>query len=157
MANDISASVRQMNAMHDLDKAKSLLKQDNCSLVVVNHGCVVFETRSSGIRGLLEAVKKVGKELKGSAVADKIVGEAAAQVCAYSRVDRVFAETLSQCGKDVFEENSIGYEYENLVPHILNMNRSDLCPFEKIVKGSKSPEEAYLRLQQSTDILPVRK
>ena len=157
MANDISASLRQMNTMQDLDKAKNLLKQNNCSLVVVNHGRVVFETRSSGIRGLLEAVKKAGKELKGSAVADKIVGEAAAQVCAYSQMHRVFAEILSQCGKDVLEENRIDYEYENLVPHILKMNKSDLCPFEKIVKGSKSPEEAYLRLQRSADSLPVCK
>jgi len=135
--------------MLDLEIAKNLLKKNKDSLVIVKRGKVLFETSSPGIRGLLTAVEEIGKELKGAAVADKIVGEAAAQVCAYSRVIRVFATTLSQCGKDVLDKNHIRYEYENIVPHILNSMKTNLCPFEKLVSGSKSPEEAFKRLKQS--------
>lgn len=135
--------------MTDLEIAKNLLKKNNDSLVIVKGGKVLFETSSPGIRGLLIALEKIGKKMNGAAVADKIVGEAAAQLCAYSRVIKVFAMTLSQCGKDVLDKNNIGYEYENLVPHILNSMKTDLCPFEKLVIGSKSPEEAFKRLKQS--------
>ena len=136
--------------MHDLDTAKDLLRRSNCSLVIVKNWQVLFQTNTSGIRGLLMAVEKIGKDMKDSAVADKIVGEAAAQLCAFTRVREVYAVTLSQCGKNVLEENGIRYEFENLVPHILNMGKTDLCPFEKIVAGSSSPKEALERLKKAT-------
>lgn len=142
-------SKKSAHAMQDLDIAKNLLKKNNDTLVIVKDKEILFETDSSGIRGLLVAIEKVGKKLKASAVADKLVGEAAAQLCAYSNVLEVFAVTLSQCGKDVLKRNNIRYEYENLVPHILNLDKTDLCPFEKIVMGSKSPEDAFRRLKKA--------
>lgn len=138
-----------VHQMQDLDIAKNVLKNSDYTLVIVKNGQVLFETGSPGIRGLLKAVEKIGTDIKGSALADKIVGEAAAQVCAYSKVDKVFAITLSECGKDVLEKNNIAYEYENLVPHILNFKKTDLCPFEKLVAGCGSPEKAYEKLKQS--------
>lgn len=137
------------NTMRDLDIAKNVLKKNNDSLVIVKNGRVVFETNSPGIRGLLTAIEKIGKGLKGSAVADKIVGEAAVQLFAYSNVIIVFAVTLSQRGKNVLEKNDIRYEYENLVPHILNSKKTDLCPFEKLVTGCKNPKEACEKLKKA--------
>jgi len=138
--------------LRDLEKAKNSLRTSNYSLVIVKNGHVLFETNTSGIRGLLTAVDEVGRDIEGSAVADKIVGEAAGQVCAYSQVREVYAVTMSQCGKNVLEENGIHYEYEDLVPHILNMKKTDLCPFEKLVAGSSSPKEAFERLKRATTV-----
>lgn len=132
-----------------METAKKLLRGSRCSLVIVKNGQVLFETNAPGIGGLLTAVDKIGRNMKGSAVADTIVGEAAAQLCAYSHVGEVYAVTLSQCGKDVFKKNGISVEYEDLVPHILNMRKTDLCPFEKIVAGSSSPKEAFERLRKA--------
>jgi len=138
--------------MDDLDTAKKLLKRNSYSLVIVKNGHALFETNTTGIRGLLTAIEKIGENIRASAVADKIVGEAAAQLCAYGHVSEVYAVTLSQCGKDVLEKNGIRHEYEDLVPHILNMKKTDLCPFEKIVAGSRSPEEALERLKKAAII-----
>lgn len=135
--------------MQDLDMAKQVLKKNNCTLVVVKKGAVLFQTSSSGIRGLVTAIERLGKELRHAAVADRLVGEAAAQLCAYSSVSKVFAVTLSKCGKDILELHNIDCEYETLVPHILNRDKTDLCPFEKLVSGVGNPEEAYERLKQS--------
>jgi hypothetical protein len=136
--------------MKDLELAKNTLRKHNCALVIVKDGKILFETNASGIRGFLIALEKSGKNMEGSAIADKIVGEAAAQLCAYSHVRDVYAVILSQCGKDVLEKNNIHYMFENLVPHILNTKQTDLCPFEKLVAGSNSPEEAYERLRRGT-------
>jgi hypothetical protein len=136
--------------MKDIDVAKKRLLKENQALVIVSDGEVLFETRASGIRGFLLAIERIGKNLAGSAIADKIVGEAAAQLCAYSHACEVYAVVLSQCGKDVLEKNRILCEFKNLVPHILNAKKTDLCPFEKLVARSKSPEEAYERLRSRT-------
>lgn len=141
--------------MKDLDLAKNLLRESNCALVIVKDGRVLFKTNASGIRGFLTALDKIGKSIKGSAVADKIVGEAAAQLCAYSHVREVYAVVLSQFGKDVLERNGIRYEFENMVPHILNMKKTDLCPFEKIVAGSATPQEAFERLRKRLSTPPT--
>jgi Domain of unknown function (DUF1893) len=136
--------------MKDLELAKEMLGKHNYALVIVKAGRILHETKASGIRGFLEALDKIGRNIEGSSVADKIVGEAAAQLCAYSHVHEVYAVVLSQCGRDVLEKNNIHYEFGNLVPHILNMKQTDLCPFEKLVAGSKSSEEAYERLRRGT-------
>jgi len=140
--------------MRDLEIAKSLLRSKNKTLVIVKRARVLFETSSSGIIGLLDAVEKLGETMSDSSVADKIVGEAAAQLCAYSRVAEVYAITLSQCGKDLLVRHHISYQYENMVPHILNAKKTDLCPFEKVVAGSWNPEEAYEKLRRSVQPLP---
>jgi len=136
--------------MNDLDLARDLLRKRNCALVIVKDGQILLETDASGIRGFLTALDTIGKNIEGSALADRIVGEAAAQLCAYSHVREVYAVVLSQCGKDVLDRNNIHCEFENLVPHILNMKQTDLCPFEKLVAGSRSPEEAHARLRRGT-------
>jgi len=136
--------------MKALDIAKKRLFEENFALVIVKNGKALFETRASGIRGFLLAIERIGEDLEGSAAADKIVGEAAAQLCVYSRVREVYTVVLSQCGKDVLDRNNVYYEFENLVPHVLNMKQTDLCPFERLVTGSRSPEEAYERLRRGT-------
>jgi hypothetical protein len=140
--------------MKDFDMAKNRLVEASFSLVIVKNRKVLFETNASGVRGFLAAIERIGKDLKGSALADRIVGEAAAQLCAYSCVREVYAIVLSQCGKDVLKKNRIRFEYENMVPHILNMKKTDLCPFEKIVSGSTTPQEAYERLRKGLPSYP---
>lgn len=143
--------------MQDIEFAKNMLKKNDDNLVIVKNGKLLFETHLQGIRGLLTAIRKIGNELKSSAAADKIVGEAAAQLLVYSSVGKVFALTLSQCGRDILEKNNIDYSCENLVPHILNINKTDLCPFEKIVAGASSPAEAFERLRKSGPALKPKR
>lgn len=140
----------------DIELAKSALKKNKANLVIVKNGKLLFATDVSGIRGLLGAIEKIGNELKGSTAADKVVGEAAAQLFVYSNMKSVFATTLSQCGKDLLKKNNISYSYESLVPHILNFDKTDLCPFEKAVAGARSPAEAYEQLKKSAFAMQSR-
>ncbi len=134
----------------DLEVAKRRLKEGNFNLVVAKRGKIIFESTSSGVLGLLQAIEKFGKELYESVVADRIVGRAAAMLCIYSRVNAVFAVTISEEGKRVLNENNIPCQFEECVPHILNRQRTDMCPFEKLVIDIKTPEEAYENLKSFT-------
>ena len=133
--------------MQDLQLAKLRLKEENLNLVIAKKGHIIFETKSHGIVGFLKAIEKLSKELLGSSVADRIVGRAAAMLCAYSRVVSVFAVTISEEGIKVLEDNNVFYQFEKRVPNILNNKRTDVCPFEKITANLSSPKEAYKKLK----------
>jgi len=137
----------------DLKLAKLRLKERDLTLVIVKEGKVIFETKSQGVNGFLQAIEKFGKRLVASSVADKIVGAAAAMLCAYSEVSSVFAATISEEGIRVLEDNNIIYQFENHVPNILNHDKTDICPFEKLAIGSRDPKEAYTKLKSIAESL----
>jgi hypothetical protein len=129
--------------MSDLDTAKSRLYGEDLTLVVVKNGEVLFETGSHRISGFLGAIKQLGARLDGASVADRVAGKAVALLCVYAGISEVYAEVLSKKAKAVFEENGIRHEWMELVDNILNLNRSDACPFEKAAMGISDPERAY--------------
>ncbi len=137
---------RQSN---DLNIAKERLKQKSLALVIAKGGKVVFETSSHGIRGLLGAIEELDEEMKGSSVADRIVGKAAALLCVYAGVIAVFAVTASEKGIQALRDNKILCQFENRVPHILNSEESDICPFEKLVTNISNPKKAYETIKNS--------
>lgn len=137
--------------MQDPRLAKLRLKEGDLTLVIVKEGKVIFETKSQGVSGFLQAIEKFGKELVASSVADRIVGAAAAMLCAYSRVASVFAVTISREGTKVLEDSGILYEFESRVPNILNYDKTGICPFEKLAASSRNPKEAYDKLKSFSE------
>jgi len=115
--------------------------------VVVKGDRVIFETGARGVSGLLRAIEELHGEMRGSSVADRIVGRAAAQLFVYSGVVAAFAVTASDGGIEVLQENGVSIEFEHKVPHILNSERTDICPFEKLASSFRSPREAYKGLK----------
>jgi hypothetical protein len=116
--------------MEDLGIAKNVLSEKNFSLVIVKTGKVIFESSTRGIRGLLTAC-----------------------LLTRSGVIKVFARTLSQGGKSILQKNNIIYEYGNLVPQILNLTKTDLCPFEKLLAGCSDPEQACEKLKKHIETI----
>jgi len=139
--------------MLDLEIAKQTLKKKNLTLAIAKNGRIIFQSDSHGVMGLFEAIKRLGSNLEGAAVADKIVGKAAALLCAYSRVNAVFASILSFGGRDTLEGNGIEYEYEVLVPLILDRTGKSICPFERLSLNLENPREAYFRLKEFAEKL----
>jgi hypothetical protein len=134
--------------MLNVEVAKHQLLGKGLSLVIAKDGGILFETKQSGVSGFLLAIEKFGKEkLYGTSVADRIVGRAAALLCTYCGVNAVYAIVLSNGGKRVLEENGVTFEFENLVPSILNRQKTGTCPFEKIVSTVSDGEEAFKRLK----------
>jgi len=136
--------------MQDLKLAKRILKEKALTLVVVKKDAIIFEAKSHGINDFLHAIEKFRKKLAGSAVADRIVGRAAALLCAYSKAASVFAVTVSEEGRKVLEDWDIFCEFENSVAHILNYQKTDVCPFEKLAASLTDPIQAYEKLKTYT-------
>ena len=131
----------------DLELATMKLIEENLSLVIVKKGKVIFETKKQGISDFLQAIEKLDKNLVAASAADKILGVAAAMLCVYAGVNSVFALTISEEGIRVLEDNNIACLFEKKVSNILNRNKTDVCPFEKLAMDSGTVEEAYVKLK----------
>jgi len=128
----------------DLDVAKHRLYEESLTLVIVKNGKAVYETRSHRISGFLEAIDTAGEEIRDSSVADRVIGKAVAMLCVYAKVKRVYAVVLSRQAQTVFEKHKIAYKSEQLVENVLDSNKTDTCPFERVAADISSPKEAYL-------------
>jgi len=127
---------------------KRLLSEEGLTLSIVKNRHVIFETASRGISGFLEAIEKFGEgELEEASVADRITGKAIALLCVYSKVKAVYAVILSKSAKDVFEKHAVHHEWSNLVEKILDINKAEVCPFEKLAIKISNPKEAYKMLK----------
>jgi len=129
--------------MDDLSLAKQRLNESSLTLVIAKDGKVIFESSSDGINDLIRAIDSLKDNLNESSVADTTVGKAVALLFVYSKISSVFAKVMSEHGMRVLDEANIRIEYETLIPKILNREKTDTCPLEKLTLGCESPEEAY--------------
>jgi hypothetical protein len=123
------------------------LKKKELTLVIVNSEKIIFETKAQGIMGLLNAIEDLGTKMRDSSIADKIVGRAAALLCAYSKVSAVYAVTMDENGPQMLRTNAIVYQFEKIVPYILNLKQDSICPFEKLLINISDPKEAFKKLR----------
>ena len=103
--------------MKDLDLAKSLLIDGNTCVLVKGEDKII--SKQSGIRPMLDILISE-RNVKGYALADKIVGKAVAYLAILAKVSVVYAEVLSVQGKNTLEKYGIKYEYSTLTDMIIN-------------------------------------
>ncbi len=119
------------------------LEETGNSLMVYKEGELIFESSLGGIRPHLVAIDKLGQELEGTLMVDKILGRAAAFLVIYSKAAEAIGAIVSTPGKLVLEEYGLRFSYREEVPHIKMENGVIYCPFERMVQGIHDPVEAY--------------
>lgn len=127
--------------------AAELLKKGGFSCVATD-GYEIITSKGRGIQPLLDMIDD-GRDLSGYAVADKIVGRAAAFLFVRLNVSEVYAETASRPALRVLEEHSIPVFYDTLTDSIMNREGTGLCPMETAVLNIEDPIEAEARLRQT--------
>lgn len=133
--------------MQDLDIAKKRLSEENLTLCVVQEKTIVFESVLSGICGFLTALEKLGSNLKGASVADRVAGKAIALLSVHAGVKVIYAGILSKHGKAVFKEYAIHHEWNRLVESILCIDKSGTCPLEELALEISDQAKAYRKLK----------
>lgn len=141
-----SGTAVQYTLSQDAKLAKKKMADEKLSLAIVKQNKTVFTSQESGVKGLVEAISNCGSSLQEAAVADSVVGKAAALLCVHAQFSSVYACVMSRLGEEVLRRSSVPFQHETIVPNILNQRRTDICPFEKIVLRTDSPEEAFLMI-----------
>ncbi len=137
--------------MQDLEIVKNELIDKQLTLAIVKNGQVLFQTNSHRISGFIDAIEKFGAQLNGASVADRVAGKALALLCVYAGIREVYAEVVSRKAKAVFEVNHIPLEFKDMVDNVLDMNKSGVCPFEKVAADISDPKDAYVTFKIMLD------
>lgn len=125
-----------------------LLHEERCSLVV---GDTRGNTRTfwqKGVRDLEYLLDHEPATLRGAAVADKVVGKAAAGMMACAGVAEVYADVLSRKAVPLLDANNIKYSFARLVDQIIIADGDTRCPLEKIVGPATTAEETVSLLRR---------
>lgn len=123
-----------------MNKAYKILSDGNYTCVLCM-GEAVFTSTERGVKSLLEWIES-GKDFRGFAAADKVVGKAAAFLYVIMGVSSVYAKVMSEPAKAVLEKNGIAAYADNLTTAIRNRTGTGFCPMESAVMGVDSPDTA---------------
>lgn len=129
-----------------MDSLIEILHSSACSCVVRNKGRVE-RYYNRGVKDLYTLYTADSQLLSGADVADKVVGRAAAALMILGGVRRVYADTISQLALELFAQNNVEISYNQVVPHIINRAKTDLCPLERATKDLESLEDIFAAIE----------
>jgi len=121
------------------------LTSDN-TLRVYKDSKLIFASDKDRLLPLAEYIDKSASNHRDVVVFDKIMGRAAALLCIKANCREIYSPLGSQLAIEVLEEHGIKYHLSQIVSHIQQPNREDMCPMERL-SLDKNPEEFYQLLQ----------
>jgi len=100
------------------------------SAVLVKNGRILASEKGEGVKPLLLACRASGADARGSSLADKVVGVAAARVGIDVGVRAVYGHLVSEGAARELQDEGIVAQWGRLVPFILNRAGDGQCPME---------------------------
>lgn len=135
--------------MCDIETAKAIYK-DGYICVLVKNG-IAFASKERGISPLIELAEE--GDWHDFAVADKIVGKAAALLYVFMRAKEVHAEVLSFAAERVLREHGIKVSCDSKTEKIMNRKGDGICPMEQAVADIEDPVLALATLKRKVEEL----
>jgi len=117
-----------------MEKLESI-KRGSYSLAVLQNGEVVFTSKEKGLHGLIGAMQQ--GFLKASLVFDKTIGLAAAKICYWAEVKKIFCLIASQEAVNFLLRHRIEIEAKEIVKEITDKS-GKRCLMEKLAKKAKN-------------------
>jgi hypothetical protein len=132
-----------------LRKAVRRLEETDATFVAVKDGWI-FESHDRGIAPMMKLLSEDPESLRGTCVADKVIGKAAALLLCYAGIQKLYAKTISEHAISVLKDHALPCECGQTVPFIVNRAGDGMCPMEQLVLGVTTPDEAYAILREHT-------
>lgn len=129
--------------MTDQILARNKLFEGRYSCVLVRDGDIIMVSRGKGIAPLFSKLAEGEIFFKNAAMADRIIGKALALLCLFAGITSVYGCIISDCAKNILEDSGIHTEYDEIVPYIMNRDRTDRCLMEKLVDNIEDPQKAF--------------
>lgn len=137
-----------LSEMRDVELAKRLLEEEELSLVITKQGHIIYSSKEKGVRPLFQAILSLTDSLGNAAVADRVVGSPVAMLCLYAGISSVYALLASERALTMLRKQGVNITATDVVPSILNSDRTDLCPFEKLAQSCTQPSELVSALER---------
>lgn len=129
-----------------MNKALETLKDGGYTFVAVKGD----EIRTSTLRGVAPIIKLIDTEpqfLCGASVADKVIGKASAMLLYAYGVKEIYTPLISEKALEYSENKKIKIAYNEKTDHIINRDKTDICPMEKCVLNTNDEKEAEMLIR----------
>ena len=130
-----------------LERAVSLLHSRQVSCVVLKDGEEPYLSSDIGIKPLMIRLREDKKAFEKAAVADKIVGKAAAMMAVYGGALAVYGEVMSEAAEAFLKGQHVECCFFTKVPYIENRTRTGRCPMEETVMDIEDMPTAFDALE----------
>ncbi|MDP2857083.1 MAG: DUF1893 domain-containing protein [Bacillota bacterium] len=127
---------------------------EGASVAIAKGGRLLTTRIGHTVRPLIEALDEVGEESRGSSVADKVLGRAAALLLSASGAAVVHGIVMSAHGREVLEAAGVRHTYNRLVEYIINRTGDGMCPIEQISLGFDDPGEFIVAMREKLQMVP---
>ena len=133
--------------MNQKNKVTERLKEGGYSFVLYKDG-EWSTSEKRGIAPIMELLRENKELLKGAYVADKVIGKAAALLLIEGGISYLHTQVISEHAIEVLRMSNIEFEYQSLVPYIVNRAGDGMCPMEETVLEVTDSTKAYELLQE---------
>ena len=123
------------------------LHREGCSCVIAN-GDGVTMCHKRGVADLLHLLKTSPATLRGSFIADKVVGKGAAALMALGGVCEVYADVISHPATELLAKSGISVTYGKCVDYIINRAGTGMCPVETLCRECATAEECLTLIER---------
>lgn len=134
--------------MTDIEMAKQILEEENQKIVVVKDGKLVFKSTDRGIKPMYDLAKDMKENVKGSSLADRVIGKGAAILCDYIGIKYLYTDLISENAIHILDKSDISYEYLESCNYIKNRDKTDYCPIEKRSLDTEDPKVLLERIEE---------
>ncbi len=130
----------------DLLKEMRARLDAGAAVVAARNGVIVAVEEGRGIAPLIKLLDEM--KLQGALVVDKVIGRAAAAICAQGGARKVCTPLAGKGAAELLEKRGIVFEAGQTVERILNRDKTDSCPMEKAVAGMDDPAKMVETLRK---------
>ena len=139
-----------------LKRAEDMIRQEGAPCVFLLPDGTFHPGTGTGVRPLLETLDKEPELMRGSILADKIVGKAAAMLAVLGGVRGVYGLTMSEAARAYLAERGIPAAWEVLTENIINRTGTGICPMEETVLDIEDPEVGRAALRATMQRLMAK-
>ncbi|MBM0046060.1 DUF1893 domain-containing protein [Anaerococcus sp. mt242] len=134
--------------MNNINLAKTTLLENNHSIVVVKEDKVVYKSDKNGLLPIIDIYDSDENILKGAAVADKVIGRAAALILIKANISELYTELISENAISILDDTNIKYQYNKKVKEIRNRDNTDMCPMEKLSLSTDDADQLIAKVKE---------
>lgn len=113
--------------------------EGGAAVLIAKDGVIAAAEEGRGLKPLIKLLDE-GK-LHNAIVVDKVIGRAAAAICAVGGAKKVYTMLAGKGAAELLAKQGITLEADKTVELILNRDRTGSCPMEKAVSGLDDPEK----------------
>lgn len=128
-----------------MEELINILHAGNHSLVVGGETIHTYDGR--GISDLFRLSHDSPSPLRGSRIADKVVGKGAAALMAWAGVSEVYADVISRPALELLDRYGIRTTYGTLATRIINRSGTGMCPLETRCIACRTVEECLEQIR----------